>query len=55
MDIKEIPNEKLHVIVKAAVEAVLSKDGYIIINVVGSLAEITVSKVPVEITVGDKL
>ena len=50
MDIKEIPDDKLHVIVKAAVEATLSEGGYICIRVVGSLAEIDISKVPHEVS-----
>ncbi len=50
-DINEITNEKLAVIVTAAVNAALSQGGYISIAVIGSVAEVTVGKVPDEISV----
>lgn len=49
-DINQIDNEKLAIIVSSAVIAALDKGGYISIAIVGSLAEVTISKVPVEIS-----
>lgn len=50
MKLSEIPNEKLSVIVMAATSVVLQNGGYITISVVGDLAEVYISKVPIEVS-----
>lgn len=49
-DINELNTEALALIVMAGVTAVLAQGGYMTISVVGSIAEINISKVPIEVT-----
>ena len=50
IDISEISNEKLTVIVSAAVETALKEGGYVSVDIVGQMTAITISKLPMEVS-----